>query len=267
MKIAYVGIDLLYPALVALQQCDCEIQRIFTCKTDNKTEFNHKVIAFAKKNAIPYTLEKMMPVDVENLIAEGCKVVICGGYYHRIPTDARLPMVNIHPSLLPTGRGGWPMPIILKRKFSRSGVTLHKISEQIDEGDILLQEAFELEETDHLKTYMEKVGNCLPSMMKKLTKCFEELYCNAYPQGEGEYWSLPIEEDYTVRFDMTRKEADEILRSFYGYEILYIGRDRNFELIDAVSSKERQEDDFFYFPLKDGYVKTKKVEERTKSWN
>ena len=43
MKAAYVGIDLLYPALPALADTGCEILRVFTCETDNVTEFNTQV--------------------------------------------------------------------------------------------------------------------------------------------------------------------------------------------------------------------------------
>ena len=56
MKIAYIGIDLFYPVLIALEKNGCEIEKIFTCKTDNITEFNIQIVDYAKKNNIPYTV-------------------------------------------------------------------------------------------------------------------------------------------------------------------------------------------------------------------
>ena len=38
-----------------------------------------------------------------------------------------------------------------------SGVTLHKLSEQFDAGDILLQEKIKIEQEDHLVTLLEKI--------------------------------------------------------------------------------------------------------------
>lgn len=42
-EIAYVGIDALYPALPALAEAGCEIGWVFSCETDNVTEFNLQV--------------------------------------------------------------------------------------------------------------------------------------------------------------------------------------------------------------------------------
>ena len=52
MKAAYVGIDFLYPALPALAEI-CEILKIFTCRTDNVTEFNTQVTAYARDHGVP----------------------------------------------------------------------------------------------------------------------------------------------------------------------------------------------------------------------
>ena len=49
MKIAYIGIDLFFPALKELEKQGCEILKIFNCKTDNITEFNTKIVGYAVK--------------------------------------------------------------------------------------------------------------------------------------------------------------------------------------------------------------------------
>ena len=40
----------------------------------------------------------------------GCELLLCAGYYYRVPVTDAFPMVNFHPSPLPVGRGAWPMP-------------------------------------------------------------------------------------------------------------------------------------------------------------
>ena len=42
MKIAYLGYDVLYPCLLALESAGCTVMELFTCKTDNVYEFNTK---------------------------------------------------------------------------------------------------------------------------------------------------------------------------------------------------------------------------------
>ena len=109
MKIAYAGFDLMAPALGALCE-ENELVRLFTCAVDGVYETNTAVIALAGHFGVPYTTAPITPRDVEALIADGCELLVSAGYYYRIPLDERLPMVNIHPSLLPYGRGAWPMP-------------------------------------------------------------------------------------------------------------------------------------------------------------
>ncbi|WP_353530035.1 formyltransferase family protein [Maccoyibacter intestinihominis] len=43
------------------------------------------------------------------------------------------------------------------QKGADLGVTLHKLSEQFDAGDILLQEKIKIEQEDHLVTLLEKI--------------------------------------------------------------------------------------------------------------
>lgn len=261
MKIAYIGIDLFYTAIECFENLGCEIIKIFTCETDNKTEFNTKIIEFAKNRDIPYTLKKMTKENIEELKNCGCQMIVCAGYYYKLPFDAKLPMLNIHPSLLPIGRGGWPMPLIIKKRFLKSGVSIHKISKKIDEGDIVLQKEFFLDKRENLKTYMQKIYDILPSMIKELIDRFDELYENATRQSDYEYWQLPSEEDYTVNHHMSMKEADIILRAFFGYEVIYKGKDKVYEIIEGVVSSKKDEAKFQYFALKDGYIKVLKSEE------
>lgn len=55
MKIAYVGIDLLKCVLDTVLDSGCEVIKLFTCHTDNVTEFNTGVIDSARRAGIPYS--------------------------------------------------------------------------------------------------------------------------------------------------------------------------------------------------------------------
>lgn len=256
MKIAYIGIDLFFTALESLENCGCEIEEIFTCETDNKTEFNLKICDFAKKKNIPCQMTRITRDDVERLKKAGCELVVCAGYYFKIPANTGLPIVNIHPSLLPVGRGSWPMPQTILKGMKKSGVTVHKIAEGFDTGDILLQKEFDLDEQESLVSFMEKVYALIPSMMEELVKNFHELWRNARAQQGEEYWEAPTESDMTVRADMTAQEADRVLRAFLGYECYYEGKER-FEIIGGRAFKGEREENSL--SLLDGYIKYEKI--------
>ncbi len=253
MKIAYIGIDLFYPALEKLYGLGCEVVEIFTCEVDNVCEFNLKICDFADKYNIPISKKPINREDITRLVDKDCSFAICGGYYFKIPHDTQLPIVNIHPSLLPVGRGSWPMAQSILWGHKSSGVTIHKIAEGFDTGDILLQSEFAIDKAETHQTFMQKANDVLLEMLPELIEKFDTLYVNAKPQTEGEYWKAPTENDYTVTENMMVNSADLILRAFYGYECIYKGKGESRIIIGgrAVLSEDLTDREF---PLADGYI-------------
>lgn len=252
MKIAYAGFDLMYRALDTLKE-DNEIIKLFTCRVDGISESNEKVIGIAEDKGIPYTSEKIRQSDIDELVGMGCELLVSAGYYYRIPVDRRLAMVNIHPSLLPYGRGAWPMPLAILDRLPESGVTVHKTEEGFDTGDILLQKRFDLEKDETLDTFMDKVNALLPLMMRELTGDFDRLYRHARPQGEGVYLEEPDNGEYILTPHSDSAYADRVLRAFSGFPVIYRGEKGEISILRgrAVQGAPEREG----LPLKDGYIK------------
>jgi methionyl-tRNA formyltransferase len=241
MKAAYVGIDILYPALTSLYDTGCEILKVFTCNTDNVTEFNTATVSFAKDHGIPVQTERIKRDDLYHLLDMGCDFVLVGGYYYVIPVIEELRIVNTHPAYLPIGRGGWPMPQTILKGMTESGVTMHRMTKDLDEGAIILRRQMPVyPDTDNLETFTKRQWELIPDMVKELVADFDNLWNNAAPQPEdAEYWQLPEKEDYTVRDTDDFARADLVLRAFYGYECYYIDTKTNteYELIRASAHK------------------------------
>ena len=252
MKIAYAGLDLLYPMLEALHSNGCEIVKIFTNKVDNVCEYNEKVIAFANKHAIPVTTDKITLADLDELKAMGVEALFCAAYYHLVPVHPDLKMINVHPSLLPYGRGSWPMPLCILNDVKESGVTFHKMAESFDTGEIILQKSFALSENEDLDSFMEKACKLIPAMVKELFSDFEGYFYNAKEQGYGEYQQAPDEYDYVITKDTDYADADRITRAFYGFHIIYNDGENNHQLrfYRAVKGDNKNEN----FKIKDGYL-------------
>ena len=113
MKTAYLGIDLLKPVLDALLGEGCRVLKLFTCPVDNVTETNTAVIGTARERGIPCTQARITAADLDWLASQGCGLLVCAGYYYRVPVTDAIPMVNFHPTPLPVGRGSWPMPRLI----------------------------------------------------------------------------------------------------------------------------------------------------------
>lgn len=252
MKIAYLGIDLLKEALQTVLEENCEVMRLFSCKTDNITEFNTGVLRMAEQAGIAYTLERITKEDLDTLAAQGCELLLCAGYYHRVPVTDAFPMINLHPAPLPRYRGAWPMPVLLRRGEREGGICLHKMGADFDTGDIVLERTFPLERQDTLADYMRKAKALIPSMVRELLRNLPELLAHARPQGAGAYVPCPKQADWTVNSRMDVATADAVLRAFYGYECIYETRDQSFEMIGARAvAPGRPEAEY---PLRDGEI-------------
>lgn len=257
MKLIYLGIDLLAPVLKTALEEGHTVARVYTCPTDNVTEFNQEIKGLAAEHGIPCTEERITREDIRNAREEGCRLVLCAAYYYRVPVEAGIAMVNVHPSLLPTGRGAWPMPWTILKGLKRSGVTFHKMTESFDEGDILLQREILLKERENLQTLSEKQKALLPEMTRELLNGLPELAQKAVPQGEGTYWPFLEEQDYPLSKETEAEEADQILRAFFGYECIYREGEKRWGLLEGVFTEE--EPGGQCFPVQGGWIRAQKV--------
>ena len=218
MQIAYLGYDLLFPCLTALEESGCRVMEVFSFPTDDEFEFHREVESFARQRGIPFTLERIRLEDIHRLKDAGCEAVFCAGYLYRVPVDHSLPLVNVHPALLPVGRGAWPMPVTILRGLRESGVTLHKMEAGFDTGDILLQEAVPVAPEEDLESLTEKLRMAGARLCHQMAGDFSRIWASARPQGPGEYWPDPQKADYTITEETAPQETDRILRAFFGYE-------------------------------------------------
>ena len=252
MKIAYFGIDLLAPCLETCIDNGFEVAKVFTF-TNDPYDSVEKITQIAKEHNIPISFDKVSKEDIFSLEETGVEMMIVAGYAAKIPVSSKMMQVNVHPSLLPLGRGAWPMPVNILKGVP-SGVTLHKLAEGFDTGDIILQREIPLAYNENLETLTEKVLKIAPEILGKFLNDPETHFKNATPQGEGEYWQEPDDADRTVLSDYTVEQADKILRAFYGYGVIYKGETEREFLYGETCEKESSGE---CLPLKNGYIRIK----------
>jgi methionyl-tRNA formyltransferase len=87
-----------------------------------------------------------------------------------IPTHGA---VNFHPSLLPKFRGAHPHYWSIVKGEEKSGLTAHFITEHIDEGDIIAQIEYPINDYNYNRLY-EKIIEETPNLVRKVEKFFLE---------------------------------------------------------------------------------------------
>ncbi len=250
MKIVYFGFDLFsdcFKKICELKSVD--VMAVYTFKTDDIFEFNSEIRDIAKNHNIPVFTEKITAEKLEEYFENGCDLIISAGYIYKIPVLSRenFKGINIHPALLPVGRGAWPYPVTILKGLRRSGVTIHKITEKFDEGDILLQRSYPIEKEETLDTLTQKSQIVASEMITECLYDFAALWENARPQTGGEYWAEPTDADRTINNEMSLQEAQRIVRAFGSYGVIYEG-----EVFKGIGETEK------LIPLINGTLKLKK---------
>lgn len=82
-------------------------------------------------------------------------------------SEAKLAAVNIHTGLLPEGRGYHPLNWAIIWGKEKTGVTIHKMTDTIDGGDILLQEEVEILKNDTITTLRKRVEDVYVKLIAK----------------------------------------------------------------------------------------------------
>ena len=103
-----------------------------------------RVAALRRRHGLPALLAAdVNGVEFHDRLATGSHGIITGfNQIFRQETIERFrTLVNFHPSLLPYYRGPVPSSWCLRHGERSSGYTLHRVTERIDDGEILYQEA------------------------------------------------------------------------------------------------------------------------------
>lgn len=217
MKIAYCGYDFFSQCLQSLLSKGEDVYRAFTFKCDNRFDFNQYLTDICQQNSIPLTDKPIGPDTLKQLQKEGCELLITAGYCYKVPdlSGTGIRGINVHPSLLPVGRGPWPLPWTILSDQQRSGVTIHKLTPEIDAGDILLQEDFPLEADENLESLSAKSQILAKAMLPQAMDNFEGLWQEAFPQtGDNSYWPRATDKDRTLDWNSNILQLDRLSRAF-----------------------------------------------------
>ena len=115
-------------------------------------------ISHAKKNSIPYLVIDTNKRNFENIILSELKkyrisLICLAGYMKIISKDFLSKytneIINIHPSLLPKFKGLNTFERVLKNNEKKTGCTVHYVNKKIDNGKIIIQKSFFIDEDDN----------------------------------------------------------------------------------------------------------------------
>lgn len=212
MKIAYFGYDPLSSCLDVFLKSGYQFAVIYTGET---SAFSEKVIQFAQNNDIPLCFGKPNLTEMQTLVEQGVELFFSAEYPWKIPVPADLKYaINVHPTLLPEGRGMTPLPHLILKQSIYAGVTLHKLSNEFDTGDILLQKSISLEDDETFDSLSGKISQQTPDLLSTLFSDLDDYYQSSQVQGKGSDWPSITMDEQTLDWHKPIAQILTTLRAF-----------------------------------------------------
>tara|TARA_B100000809_G_scaffold266599_1_gene330163 strand:+ start:18976 stop:19548 length:573 start_codon:yes stop_codon:yes gene_type:complete len=130
-----------------------------------------KVLYRAEKLSVPSeSFTKSEFIDSDKIITilrkESPDLIVLAGFLLKFPEfilkEFPNKVINIHPALLPKygGKGMYGMHVhesVVKHKEPETGITIHYVNENYDEGAVIFQERFQLSENDTAASVASKI--------------------------------------------------------------------------------------------------------------
>ncbi|MGP1594944.1 MAG: methionyl-tRNA formyltransferase [Treponema sp.] len=125
--------------------------------------------------------------------------------------------LNIHPSLLPHWRGPSPVPAALAAGDCETGVTVQYMAQEMDAGDIILQQKLSIEPHDTAETLLAR---CSQLGAELIVQALHQISTGtarpiAQPQEGVSYCRLLQKDDGRIIWTEPAYVIDRIIRAYY----------------------------------------------------
>lgn len=225
MKIVFFGTsDFALPSLEALIRGRHQISCVVT-QPDRRRGRGLKVApppvkVLASKNGLPIQQpEDLKDVEViKNLAVVDPHLSVVVAYGKILAPDIlNIPeifSICLHPSLLPKYRGPAPISWAIIRGEKETGVTVFKMDEHMDKGDILTQQKVRIEDEDTADTLADRLARVGADLLLGALDLIERGKATLTPQAETEATFAPLlkKEDGRIDWAKPSKEIHNFVR-------------------------------------------------------
>lgn len=233
MRVVYMGTpDFAVPALEALLASEHEVVLVVT-QPDRRGNRGKMTFSPVKETALAHDVPVAQPLrirsdeeflrEIEELAPDMIVVAAFGQILPKRLLD--IPpygCINIHGSLLPQLRGAAPMQYSILEGHEKTGITLMRMDEGLDTGDIIAKAELPIE-----KKNIEELGAELAALgARLLTDTIPDIVNGTAvytPQEDAasSYASRIDKKDGLTDFHRSAEEEERRIRAFYGWPNAY----------------------------------------------
>lgn len=219
------GVATTAPTLRALLEAGFNVVAVVSHNenTSSRLQRRLEVADIAKQHDIPVLLPSKPSEISEQLKAFKPKIGVLVAYGKIVPQSIidifPAGIVNIHPSLLPRHRGPTPLESVILDGSKKTGVTLMKLSKDMDAGPVYAYSEFELSGRESKQQLAAELAELGSSMVVALLPRIASGDVTGKPQDatEATYDNLITKEDGVLDWSKPAVQLEREVRAFYGW--------------------------------------------------
>ena len=254
--------DFALPPLKTLYLGGYEIVGVYTQEPKKKSrgmkELKTSVHLWAESQLLPvYSPSKLDKQSLEEFESLKPDVAILFAYGKIIPPEwLNLPIfgfINIHASLLPRWRGAAPVQRAIENNDKKSGITIMKMNEGLDEGPIIASQEIAINSETNGQTLIDQISHDSCSLLyNNLEKYLKGLLSPVDQDHEKSTYASKINKDESrLNWNTDAKILEQKIRAFYPYPATWFShKGKRYKVLKAkVSSFEGESGKILQSPL------------------
>ena len=254
--------DFALPPLKTLYLGGYEIVGVYTQEPKKKSrgmkELKTPVHLWAESQLLPvYSPSKLDKQSLEEFESLKPDVAILFAYGKIIPPEwLNVPIfgfINIHASLLPRWRGAAPVQRAIENNDKKSGITIMKMNEGLDEGPIIASQEIAINSETNGQTLIDQISHDSCSLLyNNLEKYLKGLLSPVDQDHQKSTYASKINKDESrLNWNIDSKILEQKIRAFYPYPATWFShKGKRYKVLKAkVSSFEGESGKILQSPL------------------
>lgn len=254
--------DFALPPLKTLYLGGYEIAGVYTQEPKKKSrgmkELKTPVHLWAESQLLPvYFPSKLDKQSLEEFESLKPDVAILFAYGKIIPPEwLNVPIfgfINIHASLLPRWRGAAPVQRAIENNDKKSGITIMKMNEGLDEGPIIASQEIAINSETNGQTLIDQISHDSCSLLyNNLEKYLKGLLSPVDQDHEKSTYASKINKDESIlNWNTDAKILEQKIRAFYPYPATWFShKGKRYKVLKAkVSSLKGESGKILQSPL------------------
>lgn len=224
MRIVFFGFQTWgYRTLQALIDTDHDVELAVTHPSSEesyKAIWSAPVEDLARRHGIPLHVTETVDAETIDLVKRAQPdVIVVNSWYYRMPAELyNLPphgTLNFHDSLLPRFTGFSPVLWALISDESQFGLTVHRMDDGLDTGDILVQRSVPIGPTDTGTELVLRGMDLIPEVLDEALGALESGTAVWRPQNTADrtYFHKRSERDSLIDWNWSARDLERFVRA------------------------------------------------------